>query len=144
MDRDRASLSSFLKRQSPVYIEQEILSISRDAPAHQDHDTVAEDDVKLLCTFLHYIEDMLQAREDLEFSQVRHPAALHHDEPAFVVLQVLLKLVLQQNMAWIIATPQLSRTVSRIQLELKKCWDPLQSLMDATNCMITLFSGMHE
>lgn len=103
---------------------------------------MAEDDVQHLRAFLHYIEDMLQAREDLEFSQVS-PSSTVLSGIISPVLQVLLKLVLQQNMAWIIATPELTETVSRIQMELERCWDPLQSLMDATNCMITLFSGMH-
>ena len=70
--------SVFLKKQSPVYIEQELLSISRDAqPRHDLDQSIQEEDDQLLLSFLQYIEDLLKAKENVEFSQVQHLLGKH-------------------------------------------------------------------
>ena len=70
VDKDRASLTSLLQKQSPVYVEQEILSISRD-PSMAGSITADEKDLQLMLSFLSYIEELIKAKEYLEFSQVR-------------------------------------------------------------------------
>ena len=69
MDQDRSQLTSFLQKQSPVYIEQEILSISKDLSS-LDGSEADEQDLRLMCVLLQYIEELVKANDCIEFSQV--------------------------------------------------------------------------
>jgi len=40
--------------------------------------------------------------------------------------------------------PTLTDKLAQIQADLSRCWTPLQSLIDSTLCMLSLFSEIHE
>lgn len=63
--------STFLKKLSPLHLEQEILSMSRDVPLGAEADF--EDDTHRMKTLLEFLEDIMNAKEDFEFSQVIFP-----------------------------------------------------------------------
>eukprot|EP00210_Caulerpa_lentillifera_P003696 g3529.t1 len=121
---DHSSFLEFLKKQSVVYIEQEILSLTIEANLDPEQE-IQLSDLDGLSSLLNFLEIMVESEQEVEF------------------VQVLLKMVLQMKCPILILADPLNAQIIRIQEKLEKQWLKLESLLEFTQCLVSVFSGLH-
>lgn len=108
-----------------VYIEQELISLTREISLDSE-EQIAEEEVEDFKSLLDFMEMMIDSQEDIEF------------------IQMLLKMVLHLKSGLFINMGSLCKQLERIQEKMEVQWTRLESLLEATQCMVSLFIGLHE